>query len=190
MKPQPIGEERITYQGKMIEVVEQDMQIGGKVKTFERARRAPGTRLIIVNPDGSLKLSREHRTELDDYDYRLPGGKVFDSLAEYSQALEQNIDMCAKAFMAASKEAREEVGISVNDISLLGISKNGATVEWDLYYFLVTDYTEAGEQELETGEVIEIVDMPLSEVRELCLSGAMQEDRSVARLLQYIGSNS
>jgi len=41
--------------------------------------------MIIRSLDDPAKilLSREYRSELDRYDYRLPGGKVFDTLAEY-----------------------------------------------------------------------------------------------------------
>jgi len=59
------------------------MKGGDKEVVFETARRAPGVRLIIVR-DGQMLITREFRNELDDYDYRLPGGKVFDTLDEYS----------------------------------------------------------------------------------------------------------
>ncbi len=43
---------------------------------FETAVRSPGVRLIIVK-DNQMLITKEFRGELDDYDYRLPGGKVF-----------------------------------------------------------------------------------------------------------------
>ncbi len=73
--PTPIGAERILYQGRIIEVVEQAMQIGKEIAVFERARRSPGTRLLISSSAGNILLTREYRSEVGGYDYRLPGGK-------------------------------------------------------------------------------------------------------------------
>jgi len=60
-----------------------------KTWTLEFARRSPGTRLIIEKGD-KIILSREFRHELGSYDYRLPGGKVYDSLDEYNKALQKS----------------------------------------------------------------------------------------------------
>ncbi|HVX93252.1 MAG TPA: hypothetical protein VHA74_04035, partial [Candidatus Dojkabacteria bacterium] len=65
----------------------------------------------------------------------------------------------------------------------------GATVQWDLLYFVVDDYDvlEKG-QSLEMGEDIQIVPVELEQVKELCLSNKdeMKEDRSVAVLLKFL----
>ena len=69
--------EKVTYQGKIIEVVEKEVEQDGKIQTFEFARRSPGTRLIIPKGD-KIILSKEFRHELGKYDYRLPRGEGFD----------------------------------------------------------------------------------------------------------------
>ena len=75
------GDEVITYKGKIFEIVNTQMVKGDKTVTFEKARRAPGVRVIIANTKKQqLLLSREYRYELERDDYRLPGGKVFDTL--------------------------------------------------------------------------------------------------------------
>lgn len=183
--PVPSGPEKITYQGKIIEVVEQAMKVGEKEITFEFARRAPGTRLIIRTFDDKILLTKEFRPEINAYDYRLPGGKVFDTLKEYNEFLKSSATIVEKAKVAALKEAREEVGIEAKNAELFGISKCGTTVEWDLYYFLIKDFSEGG-QELETGEVIEVMPTDLEEARSMCLDGRVQEDRSALMLLRYL----
>ena len=163
------------------------MKIGEKEIIFEFARRAPGTRLIIRTPDGKILLTKEFRPEIKGYDYRLPGGKVFDTLKEYNEFLKSAAPIAEKAKVAALKEAREEVGIEAKDAELLGISKCGTTVEWDLYYFIVTDFSaKPPEQELEAGEVIEVMPTDLEEARAMCLDGRIQEDRSALMLLRYL----
>ena len=74
--PKPSGPEKVAYQGRIIEVVEQTMEVGAKTLTLEFARRAPGTRLIIPTSDGKISLTKEYRPEIQDYDYRLPGGNL------------------------------------------------------------------------------------------------------------------
>lgn len=186
-----IESEKIVYQGRIIEVVEQKVESGNgnKERIFEFARRSPGVRLIIPTPENKLLLTKEYRSELDDYDYRLPGGKVFDTLAEYNDFLASGKDIAEAAKRAAVKEGLEEVGIEIDRIDLFSVSKLGATMVWDLFYFLVTEYKgHAHGQQLEEGEDVEIVKVDLDEARKMCLDGRMQEERSVAILLRFLNS--
>lgn len=177
--------EKITHRGAIIEVVQQEVEIGGKVKTFECARRSPGTRLIIEKGEQIL-LTREFRRELGTYDFRLPGGKVYDTLEEYSAALESGVDIEEEAKKAAAREAREEVGVQAESLTLVHKSVLGATVVWDLYYFVVSHFTQT-EQELEDGEDITFAFYDREEVRRMCLSGEVSEERSALVLLRHIG---
>jgi len=185
VNPIPNGPENVTYRGKMIEVVEQPMKIGEKEIAFEVARRAPGTRLIISLPDNKILLTREYRTYLNGYDYRLPGGKVLDSLKDYDEFRASGRDIKDKAQEAAIKEAREEVGLVVSAMELFALSKCGASMEWDLYYYVVRAYTEA-EQQLEHGEDITLAPTDIEEVKAMCLDGRIQEERSALMLLRYL----
>lgn len=57
---------------------------------------------------------------------------------------------------AAVIEAKEECGIIVDkkDLELFTISHCGATIEWDLYYFIVREFVMTGAQDLGEGEYI------------------------------------
>ncbi len=179
--------ENITYKGKIIEVVQKDVEQAGVKKMFEFARRSPGTRLII--PQGkTILLTKEFRHELDGYDYRLPGGKVYDSLDEYNSALERGVDINESAQRAAIKEAHEEAGIEVKDISFFHKSVCGATIVWDLYYFVVNDFSKV-EQQLEHGEDIVFEYFDCEKARGMCLDGSISEERSALVLLRYLSQN-
>ena len=185
--PVPIGDESITYSGRMIEVVIQQMRVGSGEIVYEKARRSPGTRLLITSPDHNVLLTREYRSEVGGWDYRLPGEKVFDSLEEYSEAIRSGVDLLQKSKEAAQKEAQEEVGINAEDITYLYTSKLGATMEWDLYYFRVNLPTEElGEQKLEPGENIQVGWYSPTDALRLTLDGSLSEDRSAAVLMRYI----
>ena len=182
-RPEPVSDERVAFEGDILEIVRQEMDVGEKV-TFEWARRAPGTRLIIDNGEEIL-LTDEYRHEIGSTDYRLPGGKVFDSLEEYNEFLNNSENILPYTEEAAKKEAREEAGIRPESAKFFKKNHSGATVEWDLFYFIVEDF-ESVEQDLEIGEEIDYEWVSYEEVREKALSQEMKEDRSVAVILQYL----
>lgn len=176
----------IVFRGKIFEV-EQYVQPDGRV--FERAVRAPGVRLIIADKDnGQVLLTREFRSELNAWDYRLPGGKVFDRLEEYDKFRESGGDILEAAESKAKGEGAEEAGINVVSVELVKISKLGATVEWDLYCFEVTDWNDHPDgQQLEAGEEIEAPKrFSYKEAEKLILEGHMQEERVALILLQWL----
>jgi 8-oxo-dGTP pyrophosphatase MutT (NUDIX family) len=178
----------IVYQGKMFEIVQWEGKPG---VTFEAAVRAPGVRLLIeTQKDGmkALLMTKEVRREAKGVDYRLPGGKVFDSLSELDAYRDSGQDIAPVAMKAAQKEGKEEAGIDGGEFSALGVSKAGASVEWDLHYFTVRNAV-IGEQDLEDGEQIQSVVLSAQEIFEKLLNGEVQEGRSAEKLWLWLAKN-
>ncbi|MCB9809383.1 NUDIX hydrolase [Candidatus Peribacteria bacterium] len=182
MTTTPLSPEKIVYHGRIVCVKQQEFRAGDTVKVFERAERAPGVRMIITDGQRIL-LTHEYRHELERYDYRLPGGKVVDSLEEY---LEISGDMTAYAEEAVRREAREEAGVDVQSLRLLGVSHCGATMVWDLYYYVVEQFQQLPHQQLEAGESITVQWFSIDEVYAMCMNGAVSEERSALVLLRFI----
>src|SRR3989338_10074511 len=183
-----VSKEEIRYKGKLFEVVSEPVEIDGKTFTFEKVRRSPGVRLIIGDGQGNIMLTREFRRELSEFDYRLPGGKVFDSLDEFNEFKKSKGNIVEKAKQAALKEAKEETGLAPDVLEHHSTSKLGATVEWDLHYFVGSvNRSQQSVQELETGENIEVVWFTEEEVKKLILeSDKFSEERSVATLMRFL----
>ena len=180
-KSQPKPKETIVFSGKIGEVVHIEQPDG---RVFERYRRPPGTRLVIISPEGKILITKEHRHETGTVDLRLPGGKVCDSLDDFHTLLQSGRDMEEAAVEGAKKEAIEETGLVIQDPELITVANAGATVEWDLYYFKVRNYSENPEgQALEHGEDIEVTLMEPAEIRQAIENGQMQEWRSAGVLL-------
>lgn len=175
-------DEKITHQGKIVEVV-QFSPDGTRV--FEKARRAPGTRLIIPIGNDELLLTKEFRHETGGYDFRLLGGKVFDRLDEYNAFLQSGHDILGPATEKAKEEAQQEAGITVQELEHFHTSVLGATMEWDLYYFIVKEHTKS-QQDLEHGEDIEVVRVSRDEAKQMCLDGRISEERSALTLVRYL----
>lgn len=187
--PKVDGPEVIAFQGRIVEVVKQPMKIGDKKITFEFARRSPGSRLIIINKaDKKLLITKEFRTEHNDYDYRLPGGKVFDSLEDYNNFISSGGELIVPAEKQATIEAKEEAGITPKNIRHFYTSVCGATITWDLYYFVIDEWIQH-KQNLGEGEDIHVEWVSFEEAQELALNGSMSEDRSVAVLLRWLETN-
>lgn len=178
--------EDIFAKGKLFELVHL-AQADGRV--FEVARRAPGVRLIIHDENAKkVLLTKEFRRELGEWDYRLPGGKVFDSLDEFEDFRSGGKDIIEAAKMKAKEEAQQEAGVEIAELELYKKSILGATVEWDLYVFETTDWQLSLEgQELEIDEKIEADNwVTYSDARRMALSGSMQEERIALILLQWL----
>ena len=178
--------EEIFAKGKLFELVHLAQDDG---RVFEVARRAPGVRLIIHDkPAGKILLTKEHRQELNEWDYRLPGGKVFDSLDEFEAFRPSGNDIVEAAKKQAINEAKQEAGVEISSLELYKKSVLGATVEWDLYVFESSNWqlSDVG-QELEDGENIEADNwVTYDEARVMALDGSMKEERIALILLQWI----
>lgn len=190
---EPIEEPQEKFRSHMIRITLQRMKLqNGKEVTFEKAERAPGVRILVRNASRIL-LTKEWRSENDHWDFRLPGGKVFDSLDEYLQGLSTgNIDDFARG--AAQKELNEETSFDLPLQSFEQIHRSvcGATIIWDLYYFLVKlpkdQVKELDSITTHEGEQMHPQWFSLSEVKNLCLTGQVREDRTVGVLLRYLGT--
>lgn len=178
--------EEIFAKGKLFELVHETQ---GDGRVFEVARRAPGVRLIIVDGEqGKILLTKEFRKELGAWDYRLPGGKVFDSLQEYETFRQSGEDILVPVESKARAEAHEEAGIDVKELRFFKKSTLGATVEWDLYVFVSEQWTlHQDGQQLEVGEQVEADEwFSFDEARQMIIEGKMQEERIALILLQWI----
>lgn len=181
-----MAEEIIAARGKLFELV-QLLQPDGRV--FEMARRAPGVRVIIADRAARrVLLTKEFRRELNAHDYRLPGGKVFDSLDEFEAFRKSGEDILRPASAKAKAEAAEEAGMVVDDAKFYRKSTLGATVEWDLYVFEATKWREHQDgQALEDGEQVDEVNWyGFSDVEHMILRGDMREERIALILLQWL----
>jgi ADP-ribose pyrophosphatase len=178
--------QEIVYDGQIIRV-QKEIKPDGRI--FEKALRSPGTRIIIHDSKTDrILLSREFRQEINDFDYRLPGGKVRDKYTDWEQ-IKSDPTLNQHIIEAGKKEALQESGIVINNCSIFTVSASGGpTIDWTLYYLTTTDYSELDHQDLEVGEDIAKVWTNIKDIIDICLSGKMKEGRSAAALLQYLHS--
>jgi 8-oxo-dGTP pyrophosphatase MutT (NUDIX family) len=175
----------------MFDVISRPMRIGEKHLDFELARRAPGVRIVVRDRVGErILLTREYRHELGREDLRLPGGKVFDTLADYEAAIASGETSDQAVLEAARREAREEVGLLLGDPTPIFVSPCGATVIWDLHFVLCTEFEQSPTYvDLQPGERITHHWTSDREVARACLTGELSEERSASLLLRLLAAD-
>lgn len=173
----------IVYKGNLIAIEKHNS------KGFERAVRPAGVRLILKNTEGKILLTKEFRHEQGKYDYRLPGGKVFDDLDSYLAVRYESEALNTAVLEAAKLEAKQEAGIDeVQNLSIYLKSVAGASVEWDLYY-LTGEIDKIGEQALDGDERehgIEVGFFSKEEILVMFKNNEISEDRSASVLFRYL----
>lgn len=112
---------------------------------------------------------------------------MFDCIRDYKRALDGKRDILIYAVEAARKECLEETGIIAKSVRHIHTARSGASVFWDMYYFLVDEFDEgkAG-QNLEDGEIIYSEWKTFGETVEMCMNGEIKEDRTVGVLLRFL----
>ncbi|HEV2412448.1 MAG TPA: NUDIX hydrolase [Candidatus Saccharimonadales bacterium] len=188
MKEDEKPKEIIYAKSRLFELVQLPQPDG---RLFEVARRAPGVRTIVADDkQRRVLLTKEFRREIKGYDWRLPGGKVFDSLEEYEAFRNSGKDIMPTALSKAKSEVAEEAGMDIDNLSFYKKSALGATVEWDLYVFATTTWRRHPlGQQLKEDEPTDIVGVEWQDVKSLekmILEGAMQEERVALILLQWL----
>ncbi len=174
----------IVYKGKITAIEQEHVQIKNKKKIFEKAFRSPGVRAIIDNGKEIL-LSKEYRHELGGFDWRLPGGKVFDTLTEY--LLHKEKDILPYAEQATIQECKEEIGITVRNPKYFDKTSPGATIEWILYYFVITEFEGKHEnQYTEEGEQTRPKWISYETIKAWCMNKTIQEEATAIQLLRYL----
>jgi 8-oxo-dGTP pyrophosphatase MutT (NUDIX family) len=160
-------------------------------KGKEYYRRSPGVRAIIPTETG-LIFQREKREYLPrEWDYRLPGGKVADTLLEYLNFLEDdgrdNASNMHHVRSALVKELEEEIGLVDVHFEHIPyhISESSATVEHVLYYYVIEEFKK-GKPRPNQDEKIEMVEFSYQEVYEMLIKRKFSEDRTRAVLLEYL----
>ena len=177
-------EEKIVFSGIIGELIHMPQPDG---RVFEKYRRSPGIRLIIISAERKILITQEKRFESNTVDLRLPGGKVCDTLEDYRILKQSKVSLIEAAKEAAIKEALEETGLEIKAPSFLVKVNAGSTVEWDLYYFVVRNYSQHSDgQQLKHDEDIQVTWMTPEEIVSAISAGKMQEWRSVGVLLGLV----
>jgi 8-oxo-dGTP pyrophosphatase MutT (NUDIX family) len=146
----------------------------GAFETHEYVRRKDGTRIIAIDSDNNVLLTYEFRYELNEYDWRVPGGRL-----DYEN--EPIIE-------AAQREFKQETGFVAENWEFLWTTTLDSTVRYQRHFFLAKKLTSVGASR-DLGEKITVHWIPLEKANEMALTGEIREEISalaIARLFYEI----
>ena len=163
---------QLIYDGRAIRVrVDTVETANGRTSTRDIVEHADCIAVIAVDADDNILLVKQFRKPIEKDLLEIPAG---------------GIDEGEGPVTAVEREMREETGYFPKNVERLGgfYSTPGYCSEY-LYLYLATDLIPS-RLFAEDTEGIEVIRVPVTEIRELVKQGKIQDAKSIAGLLAFL----
>ena len=159
---------RNIYTGKVITLNVDTVQLPNGVTVDLEMIRHPGAAAVVpVKDDGTVVLIRQFRHAAGGFIYEIPAGK----LASGEDPLH-----------CASRELEEEVGYRASTFELLSsIFTAPGFADEVIHVYKATGLTK-GRQHLDRDEVLDVIEMPLSEAITRIEDGSIRDGKTIVGL--------
>lgn len=167
-----IGRELI-YKGSIIDYYKDTMSIpNGNVVKWDHIEHKGAAAVIPVLEDGRIVLVRQFRNSVDKYTWEIPAGGL--------NGKDEPTNM------AARRELREETGFTTEEPLewLISIHTTVAfcSEKIDIY---VAHSLEAGSQQLDEDEYVDVKAFTVEEIKEMIFSGRMTDAKTISAVMSY-----
>lgn len=150
MGPIPNNAKKV-FEGILFDIYQWDQELfDGSKATFEFARRADSTQLLVITKNKKIVLVREEQPAKRKFT-TIPGGRV-----ERNETPKEN----------AKKELIEETGMKAREIKLWRKTYTGGKIEWYHYYYIMKGCEKVQEINPDAGEKIEPYEVTFEEFLE------------------------
>jgi ADP-ribose diphosphatase len=156
------------YTGRVVTLNVDTVTLPNRLTVDLEVVRHPGAAAVVpMKDDGTVILIRQFRHAAGGFIYEIPAGKL---------------DPGEDPRVCAARELEEEIGYRAGRFDLLSsiFTAPGFTDEV-IHIYKATRLT-MGRQQLDRDEVLEVIEMPLSEVIGMIETGAIRDAKSIVGL--------
>jgi ADP-ribose pyrophosphatase len=170
MDPKNTISSRQAYRGSFLTLSVDEVALpDGRTCTLEMIRHPGAAAVVPIDAKGHVVLVRQYRYATDGWLVEIPAGKL---------------DPGESPETCAVREVEEETGYRIGRLEPLGwIWTTPGFTDEKIWLFRGTELT-AGNQALQSNELLEVVHWPLAAAIEAATDGSIQDSKSVCALLR------
>lgn len=167
-QPIPASARRV-FKGVIFDVYQWKQKCyDGKIKIFEKLKRADSAMVIPIMTDGKIILSKQEQ----------PGKKPFIGL------IGGRVDRGETPLTAAKRELLEETGLRAKKWSLFIANQPTSKIDWVVYCFIATECEKISEQNLDGAEKIKLLPVDFDTFVEMATTEGFPETELRIKLLE------
>lgn len=164
------GNRRTVFSGKVIDVGVDTVELpNGERVELEIVRHPGGAAAVAMDQQGRICLLRQYRHAAGGWLWELPAGKI---------------DPGETPAATASRELTEEAGVTANDWTDLGHMLSSPGICTEVIYLYLARELRPADRNHESGEVIEIHWLPLSQALCWCADGTITDAKTLIGLFR------
>jgi ADP-ribose pyrophosphatase len=161
------------YSGKVLKLDLDTVALpNGRTTELEILRHPGASAVVPLKEDGSVVLIRQLRHAAGGFIYEIPAGKL---------------DPQEDPKDCAARELEEEVGYRAGSLELLTSIWTAPGFTDEVIHIYLGTHLEVGKQNLDQGEILEIVEWPLEEAMAKILDGTIRDAKTIIGLQMVYG---
>lgn len=162
---------KLSYQGKILKVYTDKIQVNEKESNWDFIHHNGGAAVVPVTNDGKILMVRQWRNALDRDTLEIPAGALNDA--------KENGKDCV------SRELEEETGYRSENVEwLVTIHSWPSFTNEQVEIFVAKDLIPS-KQKFDEEESIELEEYTVEELKEKIFKGEIQDSKTVAGILAY-----
>lgn len=161
----------IAYEGKIFSVREGEIRTSKGEVYSRQVVVNPGGVGIIAIVDGNVTLIKQFRISIEKYIIEIPAGRL---------EIGEKPDECAR------RELMEEVGYEANSLQLISEYYSGVGFSTERMYIFLTTDVKKKHATPEVDEDIEMIQLPLAEVKKMLNNGEFNDSKTIIGLREAL----
>lgn len=158
------------YDGRIIHVKEDTVRLpNGRIEGRELVLHNGGVGIVAIDNERNILMVRQYRKPYEETVLEIPAGKL-----EKDEAPD----------LAAARELREETGYKAGKIRFIGKCYPSPGYLSEIIHMYIAEELEFVGQELDAGEVLEVLKIPLSRAVKMVLENEIVDAKTQVAILK------